>query len=276
MIMTYIFSIAYVYRQKCDIIANVNILLQKGEPYFMEETISLQELAATLKKHVWLILLAMIAAVTVAAIVSFLLMTPIYQASTQILVNQEKTEQTAFTAQDIQTNVQLINTYNVIMKSPAILGLVKEQLNLTESTGQLNQKMTISSEQNSQVITLTVEDADPYQAEAIANKTAEVFQQEIVELMSVDNVNILAPANVGDDPSPVKPSPTLNMAIAAVVGLMLGVGIAFLLEYLDTTVKSVQTVDELTGYPVIGMIATISDKDIQSSRVQLTNRRRTV
>lgn len=242
----------------------------------MEETISLQDLFATLKKHIWLIIGCMVAAVTVAAVISFLVLTPMYQASTQILVNQEKTEATAITAQDIQTNVQIINTYNVIMKSAAILGLVKEELNLPESTGQLSEKLTISSEQNSQVITLTVKDEDPFRAEDIANTTAQVFQTQIVDLMNVDNVNILAPANVGDNPSPVEPSPTLNMAIAAVVGLMLGVGIAFLLEYLDTTVKSTQDVEDLTGYPVIGMIATISDKDLQSSRLQLTNRRRKV
>lgn len=242
----------------------------------MEETISLQELFATLKKHIWLILMSMVAAITIAAVISFLLLTPIYQASTQILVNQEKTDQAAFTSQDIQTNVQLINTYNVIMKSPAILSIVKENLELTESVGQINEKLAISSEQNSQVITLTVQDEDPFRAEQIANMTAEVFQQEIVNLMSVDNVNILAPANVGENPSPVKPNPMLNMAIAAVIGLMLGVGIAFLLEYLDTTVKTTQDVENLTGYPVIGMIATISDKDLQSTRMQLTNRRRRV
>lgn len=242
----------------------------------MEETISLQDLFATLKKHIWLIVISVMTAITLAAIVSFLFLTPIYQASTQILVNQEKNEATAFTAQDIQTNVQLINTYNVIMKSNAILDIVKENLKLEESTSVLTNKMTISSEQNSQVITLTVQDEDPFRAEDIANMTAEVFQQEIVGLMNVDNVNILAAANVGDNPSPVKPSPTLNMAIAAVVGLMLGVGIAFLREYLDTTVKSNQDVEDLTGYPVIGMIATISEKDLLSTRMNISSRRRKV
>lgn len=242
----------------------------------MEETISLQDLFATIKKYMWLIVTSVLIAITIAAIVSFLILTPIYQASTQILVNQEKTETTAFTAQDIQTNVQLINTYNVIMKSNAILDIVKENLRLEESTTALTSRMTISSEQNSQVITLTVQDEDPFRAEDIANMTAEVFQQEIVGLMNVDNVNILAPANVGDNPSPVKPSPTLNMAIAAVVGLMLGVGIAFLLEYLDTTVKSTQDVEDLSGYPVIGMIATISEKDLLSTRMNISSRRRKV
>ena len=48
----------------------------------------------------------------------------------------------------------------------------------------------------------------------IANTTAEVFQKEIVRFMNIDNVNILAKATIGENPSPVKPQPLLNIAIA--------------------------------------------------------------
>ena len=61
---------------------------------------------------------------------------------------------------------------------------------------------------------VTVQDPDPQMAANIANKTAEVFQKEIVNLMNIDNVNILAKANIGENPSPVKPQPLLNIAIA--------------------------------------------------------------
>ena len=56
----------------------------------MEETISLQDLFKTLKKRALLIIAAMILAVTIAGIVSYFFLTPIYQTSTQILVNQQK------------------------------------------------------------------------------------------------------------------------------------------------------------------------------------------
>ena len=58
----------------------------------------------------------------------------------------------------------------------------------------------------------------------------------------------------------------LNMAIAAVIGLMLGVGIAFLLEYLDTTVKTEQDVEELLGLPILGLISTITEKDVPNTK----------
>ncbi|WP_313238088.1 YveK family protein [Sporosarcina ureae] len=231
----------------------------------MEETISLQELFSTLKKRLGLIIGITIAAAVIAAIVSYFFLTPIHQASTQILVNQQKTEQQAFDSQDIQTNLQLINTYNVIIKSPVILSQVIEQLDLDITPVALNAQLTVNSEQNSQVVNVTVQDPEAHKAVDIANTTAEVFQKEIVNLMKVDNVNILSPAVYAENPKPVKPNKELNVAIAAVIGLMIGVGIAFLLEYLDTTVKTEQDIEELLGLPVLGLVSPISDKLVNTA-----------
>ena len=240
----------------------------------MEETISLQELFRTLKKRITLIILTTILAITVAAVVSFFFLTPIFQATTQILVNKQTVEQNQFNAQDIQTNLQLINTYNVIIKTPAILGKVIENLDLDTTPAALNSKITVSSAQNSQVLNISVQDPEPAVAADIANTTAEVFQEEIQKLMKIDNVNILSPAVMGENPSPVKPDPYLNMAIAAVIGLMIGVGIAFLLEYLDTTVKSESDVEELLGLPILGLISPITDKEMPATTEAIQRRRR--
>ncbi|WP_318617968.1 YveK family protein [Sporosarcina sp. YIM B06819] len=232
----------------------------------MEETISLQELFKTLRKRLKLIISMVILAVMIAGVVSYYFMTPVYQASTQILVNQQKYEQNQFSSQDIQTNLQLINTYNVIIKSPAILSKVIENLDLNTTPAALNSKITVSSAQNSQVLNVSVQDAESFVAVDIANTTAEVFQQEIQKLMNVDNVNILSPAVHVEDPSPIKPDPMLNMAIAAVIGLMLGVGIAFLLEYLDTTIKTEQDIEELLELPILGLVSPIVAGEVESAK----------
>ncbi|MCM3179158.1 YveK family protein [Cytobacillus horneckiae] len=231
----------------------------------MEETISLKELFLTLKKRIVLIISIVLAAVMISGVVSYFILTPIYQSSTQILVNQAKEDQ-QYSTTEVQTNLQLINTYNVIIKSPAILDIVKHELNLSESTRQLNEKITVQSEQNSQVVNISVQDESPEQAAAIANKTAEVFQKEIANIMKINNVTILAKAEVGENQSPVKPQPLLNIAIALVVGLMAGVGLSFLLEYLDNTVKNEEDIEKVIGLPLLGKIATIDEMEEQTSR----------
>lgn len=227
----------------------------------MEETISLQDIFRTIRKRAVMIISLTVLSIIVAAIISFYVLTPIYQASTQILVNQQKTDQQIQTT-EIQTNLQLINTYNVIIKSPAILSKVIERLDLEMTPSQLANQITVSNAQNSQVVDVSVQDELAFRAVDIANTTAQVFQEQIQVLMKVDNVNILSPALLPEDPSPVKPNKMLNIAIATVLGLMIGVGLAFLLEYLDTTVKTESDVEELLQLPIIGLVSPIDDKDL--------------
>lgn len=232
----------------------------------MEETISLQEIFKTLKKRASLIGIFTLSAVIIAAIISFFLITPIYQSSTQILVNQKKeliSQQ--MTAADIQSNLQLINTYNEIIKSPAILTIVLENLDLELTPAGLASKITVNNANNSQVLNISVQDPNHNLAVDIANQVVEVFKEEIPNLMSIDNVNILSPAVYVENPSPIKPNKALNMAIALVLGLMVGVGVAFLLEYLDTTVKTEHDVEELLGLPILGLVSPINESELIGS-----------
>lgn len=244
----------------------------------MEETISLQDLFKTIKKRLALIIGLTFLAVVIAGIISYFFLTPIYQSSTQILVNQQKVEhqQQQYDSQDIQTNLQLINTYNVIIKSPAILSKVIQNLDLDTTPAVLTDNITVTSEQNSQVVTISVQDPESFRAVDIANTTAAVFQEEIKTLMNVDNVNILSPAIQQENPSPVKPNKMLNMAIAGVIGLMLGVGIAFLLEYLDTSIRKEQDVEELLQLPILGLISPFPENKNVDVMTNVRSRRKKV
>ncbi|MBL3822872.1 Wzz/FepE/Etk N-terminal domain-containing protein [Bacillus sp. BSL6] len=226
----------------------------------MEETISLKELFHILKKRLAMILVIAFGAAIVSAIISFFFMTPIYQSSTQILVNQKKQEGAMFQAGEIQTNIQLTNTYKVILKSPVILDQVKEKLNLNITSKELNQKITVENEKDSQVILLSVQDESPVVAEDIANTLAEVFKTDAVKIMNVDNITILSKAELGEKPVPIKPKPFINIAITILAGILLGIGLAFLLEYLDNTIKKEEDVESLLGLPVLGIVARMDEE----------------
>jgi capsular polysaccharide biosynthesis protein len=229
----------------------------------MEETISLKELLETLKKRLIMIIIITMTFGLASGVISYFFLTPIYQASTQILVNQAKSEQSLYSPSEVQTNLQLINTYNVIIKSPAILDKVSDELKLDMTALELNGKITVASEKDSQVVNISVQDETAETAANIANKTAEVFQTEISKIMNVDNVSVLAKATVAENQSPIKPQPLLNVAIAFVVGLMAAVGLAFLLEYFDNTVKNEQDIEKILGLPVLGVIATMDNRKME-------------
>jgi capsular exopolysaccharide synthesis family protein len=53
---------------------------------------------------------------------------------------------------------------------------------------------------------------------------------------------------------PARPRVALNLALGALVGLMIGLGLAFFIEYLDTSVKTMEDVENLLGLPVLAII----------------------
>lgn len=223
----------------------------------MEETISIKDIFQTLKKRWRLITLLTLIAALISGAISYFLLTPVYESSTQILVNQKQSKNQLDSTQ-IQSNIDMINTYSVIIKSPAILEKVIDDLELEKSVDQLSQKITINSQENSQVFSLTVQDSNPSKAVEIANAVSGTFQKEIKDIMNVDNVSILAKAEVKENPTPVKPSPLLNIAIAVVLGLMAGIGLAFLLEYMDNTIRDEKDIETLLDLPLLGSIQKIS------------------
>ncbi|MEW8970789.1 MAG: Wzz/FepE/Etk N-terminal domain-containing protein [Mesobacillus sp.] len=239
----------------------------------MEETISLKELLDTLKKRLWLILSITFVAVMASGIVSYFFLTPIYQASTQILVNQKQSEQALYNPSVVQTNLQLINTYNGIIKSTRILDIVIDELDLNMTAEQLKGSITVGSESESQIVNISVQNADKELAVKIANKIANVFSKEVVEIFNVDNVSVLAEATDVQTQSPIKPKPLLNIAIAMVVGLMAGVGLAFLLEYMDNTVKSAQDIEKKLEMPVLGVISVIDENQLAARKQKREQRK---
>lgn len=79
------------------------------------------------------------------------------------------------------------------------------------------------------------------------------------EVRKVDNVQLL------DEALPpkgaVSPKPILNIAIAFFLGLMVSVGIVFLMDYFDNTIKDEDELKELFGLPVIGNIPFIKEEE---------------
>ena len=230
----------------------------------MNETISLQELFSVLKKSLLRILALTIVAALISFAVSTFLIKPTYQADTQILVTPKKQENDVIEASQVQSSVTLVNTYRVIIKSPAILEKVQAEVKDAPSKlSELNNMITVESEQNSQVINVSVQSKNAALASNVANAISNTFSDDIPNLMNVDNVKVLSVSGIPT--VPVSPNILLNTAIASIIGLLLGVGLAFLREVLDRRIRTEDQVQQILDLPVLGSIPDIDSKVFKSS-----------
>ena len=111
-------------------------------------------------------------------------MTPIYEASTTVLV-QPAQSSTSSELTTLLTGQSLALTYSQMMKSAAVLNKVIEKLELVETVEKLSKKVSIEPENESQLIHVNVKDPSPKQAARLADTIAEVFSAYIKSLLSV-------------------------------------------------------------------------------------------
>ena len=224
----------------------------------MEQELDLLQLWDILKKR-WMIVIVipLIAALT-SGIISFFVLKPVYQASTTLIVGKKAADDTAQQAgalldyNVLMANKQLAKTYGAIAKSRTVEQKVIDKLKIPLTAEQLDGKIKVEPVKDTEVLEFAVTDYNPEMAAKIANAIAEEFSEMVIDVKKVDSVSIIDKAV--PPAHPVKPNKKLNVLIAFAVGLMAAVGLAFLLEFLDNTVKNENDVEELLGLPVLGVI----------------------
>ena len=234
----------------------------------MEETISLGELFGIVRKRWLLILATMLAGFAIAAGLTFFLITPKYSASAELIV-QSKAENTNTNLQDVNANVMLINTYKDMILGDVVINDVQKQLEQEHAQsltkGQLKEIISVEQSQNSQMFQIVATADNPDHAADIANVTAQTFQSKATDVLNVNKVTITSTAQ--SNPVPVSPNNKLNVLIGGLIGLMIGVGLAFLLELLDKTVKDERFVTEELSLPILGEVNEMTKKELENGRM---------
>ncbi|NLZ48463.1 MAG: hypothetical protein GX895_06685 [Clostridiales bacterium] len=213
----------------------------------------IKEYINILKKRFMIIFIITILSTVVSAIFSYLIIEPKYKADISVIIGKnENGQSTSYNYNDIMMYQKLVKTYSTIAVSRTVIEDVKDKLDLEYSVEEIKSMISATPEGDSQLLTLTVESDNAETAARIANQLAYSLKKTSKDYLNEDGVHILDDALVPTSPS--SPKPVLNMLIAFFIGLMVSVGIAFLLEYLDNTVKTQEDVEKLIGVPVIGII----------------------
>ena len=220
-----------------------------------EETIELRELLEILLKRKLLIIIMTVLCTVAGGVYSVFLITPMYNAETTMMVNGAKNMTDIASSLDIGSinlSQKLVVTYGEIVKSRIVLEQTIDSLKLDMTYGQLLRKTTAQQVGGTEILKIAVQDEDPAQAAVIANKISDVFVKEVMRILKVNNVETIDKAIPIEKPVNVKTA--LNIAIAMILGLMMGVFTAFVLEYMDNTIKTENDVQKHLDLPVLGLI----------------------
>ncbi|WP_051758540.1 YveK family protein [Rossellomorea vietnamensis] len=205
--------------------------------------INLREYYEVLKKRIWLIILITFITTVAGYVYNYYTQTNLYESSRRVIIGSDSGN---------------MNTLMVMIKDPIIMEKVRDELNLSRSPEGIANQITVAQIDDSQVIKISAVDADPKVAMAIVNSTAKLFKSEIATILDFKEVQLLSEAK--ENPYPINPSGNRITIIAFVLGMITAVGLVFLLDSLDQTIKTNKDIEEYLDITVLGKVSNMNKK----------------
>jgi len=233
---------------------------QYGDRMLVEDGYSIRELIDIVFAHIKMIIGITFLTGLLAFTISQFFITPQYEASVKLFVNNSRAGQTDTTSiSDLNASERLVNTYMEIVKSNTVLGKVANKVaasdNLVYSLENLKKMVSTQAVKNTEIFYVKVTSENPEHAQLLANQIAADAPVEIMDFVEATSVKVIDNASLPTRPA--TPNVKLNTAVGLLLGLVLSVLLVLLLDMLDVTIRAEEDLKNLTGLPVLGVIPCI-------------------
>lgn len=214
--------------------------------------IDLLEIISILLNRFWVIFGAALLAAAAGFMISKFVLTPTFESTTKIYI-LNKSENTTVTYSDMQMGTQLTKDYAELINSRYVLETVIGQLSLPEMEYKdLLKKVSVHTPTDTRIVSITVTDYDPQQAQNIANCIREVAGEHIQNVMDIEAVNVVEEANLPT----VKAGPSVVKwtAVGGILGVFLVCAVILIHYLLDDSIKSSEDVEKYLGLSTLALI----------------------
>lgn len=216
----------------------------------------LRDYLTIIRKRMTMLILITLVMSALSGIISIYCLEPTYETYATLLIGRPKGYEGRLEYSDLLLSKNLAVTYGEIARSRYVSNRLVNTLYLNLSYEQIKEKISVTQVNDTEIIKIIVADESPERAAEIANGISRIFMEYVSEIMQIDNIQFIDMAEIPK--KPVKPKVYLNVTIAAAAGLICGILLAMLIEYLDNTVKTQDDIEKCFALPVIGVIPKIS------------------
>lgn len=193
-----------------------------------------------------------------------LLMKPSYKSETKLFVALQNSGSVSELQQGNAFSQARVQSYVKTVTTPTVLQPVIDSLDLKTTPQSLAQTIVATSDINTVLISISVQNESPVQAAAIAQSVSRSLIAAVEELekpsdggASPVKLSIVTPATA--PASPHSPNVQMNLIVGLFVGLAAGIGIAVLRAVLDTRIRGEADLRRVTGSAILGGISFDAD-----------------
>jgi capsular polysaccharide biosynthesis protein len=217
-----------------------------------EENIRIQDILDIIKKRWKLIVGITFIFTAFVAIMSFFVIAPKYESSTKLFIGKENSQDQKYDNNDVQMYQKLLTTYAEIITTNDLVEKALNEDNLNLESGDVLKSLVVIPRADTQILEIKYVSADNVQSKKVVESITNQFMKTSDELIPNGRVKIIE--NVKLPEKPISPNKKLNIAVAFLLGFMISIGLTFLLEFLDSTFKTKEQLENIVGVPVIGII----------------------
>ena len=212
--------------------------------------IDLAELLFGLLEKWKLILAVALIGAIVMGVYSYMIATPIYEATSKLYVLNSR--DSAINVSDLQIGAYLTNDYQQVFSTWEVNEMVLQNLGLDYTYGQLKSMLTIENPSNTRILHITVQNPDPELAAVMANEYAHVAKKYISDTMETDEPKIMSEAL--KPVNPVSPRKKVNIALGFLAGAFIVCAIIVVQHLIDDKVKTSEDIRRSTGLPTLAVV----------------------
>ena len=220
-----------------------------------EIEIDLWELFFALKKRILILLAALVAGALLAGAYTKLMITPIYSATSTMLVLTKET--TLASLADLQIGSQLTQDYSMLITSRTVLQEVIDNLGLDMDYRTLKSNVSINNPTDTRILEITVTNPDPEMSKKIVDELSSVSSEFIGDQMEVVPPKIVEEGEIPEHQT--SPSLSRNVMMGALLGFVLAAGVVVLLTIMDDTIKSEDDIGRYLGLPTLAVVPDRTD-----------------
>jgi tyrosine-protein kinase len=221
--------------------------------------LKLQDYAKVLRNR-WVTVCVTILVTVLGAVAYTLLTTPLYEASTRLFVSTSTGGSSgADLYQGNRLSQERVISYAELLKGQTLAQRTIDKLDLDMSAEQLRGNTRAKAKPDTVLIDVGVLDQSPVRARDIANAMSDEFVVLVRELETAEDgakpdARVVVEQRASIPSFPVSPKKFRNLVAGLGLGVLLGIGLAFLRDVLDNTTKSRQTLEDITGVGLVGSI----------------------
>lgn len=217
-----------------------------------QKTITLSSLLTTALRYWRILIPIIIVCFAISTVYSMFVATPMYSSTAKLYIVNKSSQNGQVSSTDFNISTYLTHDFAEILVDDIVISDVADELNNKYSVNTIKGFLDVEAPKDTRIIEIRVLSPNAKDSKKIADSICRVSQEKLVEIMGLDRVKVIREGSIAKRPS--SPNVTKDAITGFLVGIILAVGVTYIISLTDNKISSSEDVEKIIGINVLTTI----------------------